>query len=987
MDDPSSQEETIFEAARQLGDPQKQAAYLEQACGGDLALRQRVERLLRAGRSAKGFFQRHDPAALLREGGDSTAAGSRETAGSVIGRYKLLQKIGEGGMGVVYLAEQEEPVRRRVALKIIKLGMDTRQVVARFEAERQALALMDHPNIARVLDGGATETGRPYFVMELVQGVPITEFCDQNHLSVEGRLKLFVPVCQAIQSAHQKGIVHRDLKPSNILVSLNPEGAGFPRIIDFGVAKAISQKLTEKTLFTAHGMMVGTPAYMSPEQAELSNLDVDTRADIYSLGALLYELLVGSPPFPEQRLRSAGYNEMQRIILEEQPVKPSTRLSTLQGEQRSIVARNRGASELTLGRAFPGDLDWIVMKCLEKDRARRYETANGLARDLERQLNHEPVLARPPSRLYEFQRTVRRHWVGFAAVAAVLVALAGGVGVSTLEAVRARRAEGLAKQRLADAETISRFLTDVFESPDPARSRTITVAESLAAAGRKLESDLSTQPERRAELEATLGRTYQGMGLYQEAVPLQEKVRDHDLAAYGPEDRNTLGAMLSLATSYYHLGRGDEALKLREQALAVLRRQKGPADPHTVGAMSDLGLSYAAAGRQAEALKLMEEALALSRKMNGPEHRDTLAAMNNLAATYPAVGRWPEAQKLLEEALPLFRKVEGPEHPDTLAAMITLGALYQGPGHWPQAMKLLEEALPLCRKVKGPEHPDTQHAMFNLSTSYLEAGRMDEGIKLREDLLVIRRKTYGPQHPGTLNTMWRLAESYCSVGRGREAITLVQQLCELEPKSPDWPLALATYQTWFGLDTDYQATCKRLVEAAERPDQAWLAEVASRACCLRPSTNAALLNPALELARKAAESNKTNAWTLLAVGLAEYRNGHYAAAEQTLTLPEQAKQTLTKEEQASGKWQQIEGTARLFRAMSVFGQGRTNEARTLFRQAEQQMTPFPKDEGKPFADIEPMNQSYDLLIWWLACKEARSELGESAAATAGAPKP
>jgi WD40 repeat protein/serine/threonine protein kinase len=420
----------IFLRAAEMPSAESREAYLAEACGADQVLRGRVLKLLESHRQ-DSFLE--GPTVDLRP--------ITENLGDRIGRYKLLQKIGEGGMGVVYMAEQEEPVRRKVALKIIKLGMDTKQVVARFEAERQALALMDHPNIARVLDGGATETGRPYFVMELVQGVPITEFCDQNHLSVEERLKLFVPVCQAIQSAHQKGIIHRDLKPTNILVALNPDASGFPKVIDFGVAKATSQKLTEKTLFTAHGMMVGTPAYMSPEQAEMSHLDVDTRADIYSLGALLYELLTGTAPFPEERLRSAGYNEMQRIILEEQPVKPSTRLSTLQGEQRSMIARNRGATELTLSRGFPGDLDCIVMKCLEKDRARRYETANGLARDLERQLNHEPVLARPPSRLYEFQRSVRRHWVGFTAVASVLVILTIGVLVSTLEAVRALRAE------------------------------------------------------------------------------------------------------------------------------------------------------------------------------------------------------------------------------------------------------------------------------------------------------------------------------------------------------------------------------------------------------------------------------------------------------------------------------------------------------------------------------------------------------------------
>ena len=370
-----------------------------------------------------------------------------EKPGDRIGRYKLLQEIGEGGMGVVYMAEQEEPVRRRVALKIIKLGMDTRQVVARFEAERQALALMDHPNIAHVLDGGATDTGRPYFVMELVQGAPITEFCDKNKLPARERLGLFIQVCQAIQSAHQKGIIHRDIKPSNILVTLH-HSAPMPKVIDFGIAKAINQKLTEKTLFTNYATMIGTPAYMSPEQAEMSSMDVDTRTDVYALGVLLYELLTGSTPFPEKRLRSLGYGEMQRVIVEEEPERPSTRLSTMAQEQKSIVAKNRGEEFASLSRILRGDLDWVVMKCLEKDRRRRYDTANALAMDITRHLTNEPVVARPPGQLYRFQKLARRNKGVFAAAAVVVVVLFLGVIVSTWQAVRATRSQqNEAKQR------------------------------------------------------------------------------------------------------------------------------------------------------------------------------------------------------------------------------------------------------------------------------------------------------------------------------------------------------------------------------------------------------------------------------------------------------------------------------------------------------------------------------------------------------------
>jgi len=364
----------------------------------------------------------------------------------MIGRYKLLEQIGEGGFGVVYMAEQVEPVHRRVALKIIKAGMDTKAVVARFEAERQAAALMDHPNIARVLDGGVTQAGRPYFVMELVRGLAITEFCDQRSLDTTERLKLFIQVCKAVQHAHQKGIIHRDLKPSNILVTLH-DGEPVPKIIDFGVAKALGQRLTEKTLFTGFMHMVGTPAYMSPEQAELSGLDIDTRSDIYSLGVLLYELLTGTTPFDPDTVRNAAIDEVRRMIRETEPERPSNRLETL-GEQLTDVAEHRQVEAPKLVHLVRGDLDWIVMMCLEKDRKRRYETANGLAMDVQRYLDNEPVVARPRSRLYELHKTVRRHKFGFAAAAALVFVLALGAVVSATQAVRALRAEqGAAEER------------------------------------------------------------------------------------------------------------------------------------------------------------------------------------------------------------------------------------------------------------------------------------------------------------------------------------------------------------------------------------------------------------------------------------------------------------------------------------------------------------------------------------------------------------
>jgi serine/threonine protein kinase/tetratricopeptide (TPR) repeat protein len=510
------QEEALFDAARNLASPAARRAFLDQACTDDPGLRAKVEALLAAEAEAEKFFNDAALSVVLTASGSQEAAvkigppgakaedGITEVSGTRIGRYKLLQRIGEGGGGVVYMAEQEEPVRRRVALKIIKLGMDTRSVIARFEAERQALAMMDHPNIARVLDAGATDTGRPYFVMELVRGVKITDYCDKNQLDTRRRLDLFIQICQAIQHAHQKGIIHRDIKPSNILITLH-DGVPVPKVIDFGIAKATEMRLTDKTFFTAYEQIIGTPAYMSPEQAEMSGLDIDTRSDIYSLGVLLYELLTGRTPFDPKKLLQHGLDEMRRTLREQEPQRPSTMLTTLQGTELTATAEHRQAEPPKLISLLRGDLDWIVMKALEKDRRRRYETANGLAMDINRYLNHEPVVARPPSRFYRFQKLVRRNQVIFTATGAVAVALIIGLGTSTWlffmekaarqRAVAAEQQQARLRQEAEQAEAREAELRRQAETREKITQATVLVSQDRFDEADRLLNEVSlTQP-------------------------------------------------------------------------------------------------------------------------------------------------------------------------------------------------------------------------------------------------------------------------------------------------------------------------------------------------------------------------------------------------------------------------------------------------------------------------------------------------------------
>jgi eukaryotic-like serine/threonine-protein kinase len=531
MDNLPDREVAVFNAALQLPAGQR-AAYLDEACAGENALRLKIEALLRVHDEVGAFLdiptQEVAPSAaaeeLGRPGTIRVSAPPIEKIGERIGRYKLLQQIGEGGCGVVYMAEQEEPVRRKVALKVIKLGMDTKHVIARFEAERQALALMDHPNIAKVLDAGATDTGRPFFVMELVRGIKITDYCDENKLATEDRLRLFTQVCQAIQHAHQKGIIHRDIKPSNILVA-DHDGVPVPKVIDFGIAKATTdQRLTDKTLFTALEQFIGTPAYMSPEQARLSGLDIDTRTDIYSLGVLLYELLTSKTPFDAKQLLAAGLEEMRRTIREQEPARPSTALSTMLAADLTTVAKHRQSDAPKLVHLVRGDLDWIVMKALEKDRARRYETANGLALDIQRHLNNEPVSARPPTSFYRFQKMVRRNKLTFAFVSLVAAILVLGAMVASWEAIRTTRA-GRTERRLRQQAENDRLRAQTAER---IQSELRARAEASAAESRERLIRLQTDAGLRLVADGDVGGS---LPFLAEAAVLSQQGSSHAEAA------------------------------------------------------------------------------------------------------------------------------------------------------------------------------------------------------------------------------------------------------------------------------------------------------------------------------------------------------------------------------------------------------------------------------------------------------------------------
>jgi len=699
----------------------------------------------------------------------TTLASASATPGDLperIGRYRLLGPIGEGGFGVVYEAEQTEPVRRRVALKVIKLGMDTKQVVARFEAERQALAMMDHPNIARVLDAGATDSGRPFFVMELVRGEPITGYCDKNTLPVADRLRLFRLVCQAVQHAHQKGVIHRDLKPSNILITLH-DGHPVPKVIDFGIAKAISQRLTEKTVYTEQRQMIGTPEYMSPEQAEMSGIDIDTRSDIYSLGVLLYELIIGVTPFDAKQLRAAGYGEIQRIIREETPPKPSTRLTTL--DTRIGVAARRHTEPKKLALLIRGDLDWIVMKALEKDRTRRYETANGFADDVQRYLDNQPVVASPPTVGYRMRKFVRRNRAAVAALTMVGTALMLGiVGTSwgMLRALRAAEAEAAAKR---EAEQVAAFQAEQLGGIDVSLMATRLRADLIARRQEYLASRAEMTDKHRAALLDEFERSLIGLDLVGSSLSLlEENVFEGALRAidvkYADHPLFQARMLHTLAGTMTQLGLPKRAEAIESRALAIRKAELGNDHPDTLASVSGMGKALADLARWDESVALHREALEGRRRVLGDDHPDTLESMHDLGATLLHLNRPAEAEQFRRGALEGRRRVLGDKHPDTLKSINNMAIMMAVNGNMDEAERLLREALDA-----QPGQVGSLPARQNLARIAGMSGRYAEAEHLYREGFELARSLLGDDHPTTLVSAHNYISSLLSLGRYAEA--------------------------------------------------------------------------------------------------------------------------------------------------------------------------------------------------------------------------
>jgi len=811
--------EAIFREARQIDDPRRRAAFVRDACGGDEALEAAVCRRLAASDepsavgAAAGVPGAADPGATSTLG---LGAPPADLESGRIGDYTLLRSLGEGGFGSVFLAEQRAPVRRKVALKVIKPGMGSEQVVARFEAERQTLALMDHPNIAQIYDAGSTEAGRPYFVMELVSGVPITRYCDEHRSTLAERLDLFAHVCRAVHHAHTKGIIHRDLKPENILVTTKDDRP-LPKVIDFGIAKAMHGMVTDRTPVTEHFQLMGTPVYMSPEQAEGSP-DIDTRSDVYSLGVLLYELLTGSTPFALDELRRAGLGEMQRMFREVEPPHPSARVSR-SGRTRAAIAAHRRIDPARLPSALRGELDWIAMKCLEKDRSRRYESAGALAAEIERHLKGEVVVAAPPSAVYRIRKFAGKHRRGVAAGVTVLVALVVALVASLYGLMTAARARREATAEAAKTRAALQFVVEMFGAVDPARSRghDVTVAEVLDPAAEQVGAAFRGDADGETVVRHVLGQAYGHLGRYPES--LRELERAWQLRESGgvTDDAESLSILHDLGATLLKAGETDRAREILHRAGDGRSRRLGPSHRDTLATRSMLAFAEQLAGNLEEAISEIRAVLRDQEAVLGPDDRDTLESMCSLADMLDGVGEFgesaavahqaaaraavsagpdsslalmassieasallglsrdDEAAALLERVVRGKERLYGPDHPETLVSLDVLAQTLGALDRTPEALELSRAVVDRATVALGEGHDATLTYMNNLAQALRRSGRLDEAEPIYRRVIVLRRARNGAKAQETLMAMSNLGLLLLQRGRAGEALPEFQE--------------------------------------------------------------------------------------------------------------------------------------------------------------------------------------------------------------------